>query len=178
MKRRVVFSLVFLFSIPLHADEALSFLTQDFKGFVNSLVPAKQREKFADYYGRVSAQIKSRSKQEEKRELAYQLRQTALDSLKTNHRTWSRDIEAFLTDPHFLDADYDAEREKLRDFLSWYGALEKFQEMQTVKHTAVAKNSKGPKLEGVRVMDNVRTQMAKAKDKIGGWFRTLKTKLT
>jgi len=171
----MLFSLALLLSMPAFGGNVLSFLTGDFKSFVNSAIPAAEREKFANYYGKINAQIKSKQ-QAEQIELSYSLRQTALDALKGQHRSWASDINAFLTDPHYLDAAFDSDRAKLRDFLSWYGAYEKFQESTNVTHKVV--QSKSVPFDPAKMMDSMRTQVAKAKDKIGGWFGKLKTKLT
>lgn len=175
MSKKMLFSIALLLSMPAFGGDVLSFLTGDFKEFVNTTIPAPQRERYADYYAKVTAQIKSK-KEAERLELSYTLRQTALDALKNQHRSWASDINAFLNDPHYLDAAFDTERGKLRDFLSWYGAYEKFQEAGTVKEKRA--KTEVAKFDSSKMMDSVRTQMAKAKDKISGWFRTLKTKLT
>lgn len=172
----MLFSIALLVSMPVCAGDVLSFLTHDFKTFVNTAVPAAEREKFANYYGKVNAKLKSKQSKE-KLELSYSLRKAALDAMKSQHRSWSNDITAFMTDPHYLDAAYDSEREKLRDFLSWQGAYVKFQETTNATQT-VALAKKAPSFDSAKMMDSVKTQVAKAKDKIGGWFGKLKTKLT
>ncbi len=176
MNKKMLFSLALLVSIPAFAGDALSFLTGDFKTFVNSAVPAAEREQFANYYGKVNAQLKSKQPAEQL-ELSYSLRKAALDAMKSQHRSWSNDITAFMTDPHYLDAAYDSERAMLRDFLCWQGAYVKFQETTNVKQT-VALAKKTPSFDSAKMMDSVKTHVAKAKDKIGGWFGKLKTKLT
>ena len=143
---------------------------RDFSSFVNRTVPAAQRERFAGYFERISAQINAKN-ESERQELAYTLRKTALDAMKTEHRSWANDITAFLSDPHYLDATFDTERGQLRDFLSWYGAYEKFQGATKTK-TRVAQSDTS------KFMDSVKVHLAKATNKIGGWFKSLKTRLT
>lgn len=175
MSKKIIFSIALLLSAPACAADVLSFLKGDFKEFVNSTVPAAQRERFAGYFEKISEQIKKKDEAGQQ-ELRYTLRKTAIDSLKVEHRTWASDITAFLSDPHYLDAAFDKERGQLRDFLSWYGAYEKFQETTKMK-TKVA-SSDVSKFEASKFLDNMRTQVAKAKDKIGGWLKSLKTRLT
>lgn len=177
MKKRMLFSVALLLSLPLIASDVLTFITSEFRTFVNTAIPAAERERFADYYGKINAQIKSK-KPVEQIELSYSLRKTALDAMKNQHRSWAKDIEAFMNDAHYLDQAYDGDRAKLRDFLNWYGAYEKFQEAGNVKQTTLVHAKKAPSLDTSKMIDSVKTQVAKAKDRIGGWFSKLKTKLT
>jgi len=175
MNKKMLFSIALLLSMPAFGGSVLSFLTGDFKEFVNTTIPAPQRERYADYYAKITAQIKSKS-EAERLELSYTLRQTALDALKNQHHKWAKDIGAFINDAHYLDAAFDTERGELRNFLSWYGAYEKFQETGNTKQKRA--KTEVAKFDSSKVLDSVRTQMTKAKDKIGGWFKALKTKLT
>ena len=177
MSKRIIFSIALLFSLP-SLVHALSFVEKDFKSFVNRVVDAPLREKFADYYGTVNARINTKN-EEEKRELRADIYQTALKSMKTEHKAWAQDIQMLLSDVLYLDKSFDQERAEARDFLDWYGTYSKFRAAtQATNKTKVAFS--GKKLsDGTKdFLDNVRGRVTKVTSKVGDWFKNLRTSLT
>ncbi len=170
--RKTVLSISLLLSIatPVSA-QVLSFIpANDFKSFVNGVVPAPHRGKFAAYYKDFEAKVAKKSTGEQQT-LRYTQYKTALDSLQEEHRGWADKINLFLSDISYLDTAFDKERADVRQYLYWYGAYEGFQVSMHIKAPTQP-------IESKKFLDNVRIQLSKAGNKVGGWFKTLKTKLT
>ncbi len=177
MSKRIIFSIALLFSLPSLAH-ALSFVEKDFKSFVNRVVEAPLREKFADYYGTLNARINTKD-EKERRSLRADIYQTALDSMKTEHKAWAQDIQTLLADVRYLDKSYDKERAEARDFLDWYGTYSKFRAAtQAPSKTKVAFSRKKLSDGTKEFFDGVRGQVTKVTSKVGDWFKNLKTSLT
>ncbi len=146
----------------------LSFVDRDFNSFVNHIIPPSKREQFAAYYQKIDDNIKEKS-EGERQKLRGNLYQTALNSLKSEHRAWENDIQMFLSNVRYLDTAFDQERSDMRDFLYWCGAYEAFQ---------VATKTKIVRVDSKKFIDTVRVQVSKVTHKIGDWFKSLKTRLT
>ncbi len=149
----------------------IPFIDTSLDDFCKRMIQDQDRENFSKYYQNHEQKITALENDAQKKRW-HALYTKAMKSLENDHKAWANDINFFLTDLFFLDKSYDQERREVRVFLERYGVYKEFE------NSSGAKVAQRPKIEEQAAWKNVKTHVAKVAEKVGNWFKIIRTEMT
>ncbi len=169
-------SLLLLCSVAFAREKILRFVQSDFDTFVESSIAQEDQERFRGYYTKLQEQIEIENQEKQKKTREY-LFGRGFVALERDHTQWHKQITRFIG-PDYLDVAYDSERTQVREFVYWHGALEEYkqakQDVAPIGQVAHANQEK----EKAGLMNQAKSYVAKATQKMGNWFKGLRQSAT
>lgn len=162
---RIAFNLLLLISLPCSA-RVLQFVQPDFELFIAQSVPQEDQERFKGYFQKLQEQMESGVTKEATRKCIYKC---GFSAIERDHPAWSDELSKFMN-RDYLDESYDSERDEVRRFVYWNGALEEFK--QAKQHTRQPdKLALKQEQDQSGTLTQAKSYMAKATQKVGNWFK-------